>query len=327
MRQSKRKLCVWILTVLLALSACASGREDAISQSPEETAKTWERVWAQRNAEQGATKTIRLGSSLYAVQIAREFTLLSVSNEDWEDDMVACYHNGNTLLDFAVYQFSKEGYPDTLEEFVKEEAEEYEASEIVTGETVNGISVGIYRSIAEYGSVFRDGLTYVLENNDEYVEIDFWFIGYQAESEAREIVNSLTLIESAPLSLGAYQIQIPKDFTLLSEADANPAVYTSVFDSVRLYVRRFPGAEASLPGFVRAEAARNGGSDIETDAEINGVPVASYRSIEALDGAFHSMLTYVFEDGSGFTALAFRLDSITAEAEAEAILETLNVPN
>ena len=320
MKRRERNFFCWVLTVLITLPACA----DAVSESPPPPAETDALPVTQWIAENDGTKALRLGSSLYSVRIAREFSNLPISNEDWEDDMIACYHNETTLLDFAVYQFSKEGYPEALEEFIQEEAEEYEASEIVTGESVNGIPVGYYRSMDEYGGVFRDGLTYVFENGDEYIEIDFWFIGYQAENEALEIINTLTLIESESLPLGAYKIEIPQDFTLVSDESANPLVYASSSDSLRLYVSRFPAAELSLTDFVRSEVVRKGGSDMETDAEINGVSVASYRAIEALDGAFHSTLTYVLYDGDGFTSLTFRLDAITAEAETEAILDTLS---
>ena len=330
-----RQWTLWIgmFAVLFALSACASVVETAGPDSPgQETNGTA----APESHESAGKKTIRLGSSLYAVEIARSFSLLNVSNEYWEDDMVARYHNEDTLLDFAVYQFSKEDSPDTLEEFTREEAEEYEASEIVTDMNVNGIPAAYYLSAAIYGGVYRDGLTLVLENEgEEYIEIDFWFVGYQAESEAWEIVRSLTEIESKRLTLGAYQtyqIWIPADFTPVSDKTDNPAVYENGSASLRVYIGSFPAEGQTLAEFVRSR----GGSDIETDSEVNGIPAAFYRSVEALDGAFHSVWTCVLaeyapdSDGSGdntpdgFITLAFRLDGISAEAEAEAILDTLS---
>ena len=319
MRRGGRTLYSLILSVLLTLSACVPA-QDAVPESPGYESGAESSVAAARDAESDATKTIRLGSSPYALRISREFSSLRVSNEDWEDDMVAAYHNGDKLLDFAVYQFSKEGYPDTLKEFAEQEAAEYEASEIATDETVNGIPIGYYRSIDNYGGVYRDGATYALENGDEYIEVDFWFIGYQAEEEMRKIISTLTVAESQTLSLGGYQIRVPEDFSLVSDTDANPAVYKSGNASLGLYVSRFPADEMTLTDFARSQ----GGSDIETDAEINGIPAASYRAVEAMDGAFRSTLTYVLEDGDGFTALKFRLDGITAEAEAENILNTLS---
>ncbi|MBR0282370.1 MAG: hypothetical protein IJQ81_12410 [Oscillibacter sp.] len=325
MRRGKRTLYSFILSVLLALSACASV-QNPVSESPGYESGAEFSVAAARDAQSDGTKTIRLGSSPYALRISREFSSLRVSNEDWENDMVAAYHNGDKLLDFAVYQFSKEGYPDTLKEFVEEEAAEYEASEIETDEAVNGIPIGYYRSMDNYGGVYRNGVTYALENDDEYIEVDFWFIGYQAEEEARKIISTLTVLESETLSLGGYQIRVPEDFSLVSGADANPAVYASGNDFLRLYVTRFPAGGMSLTEFARSEALRKGGSNMETDAKINGIPAASYCAVEATDGAFHSTLTYVLEDDGGFMALTFRLDGITAEAETENILDTLSAP-
>ncbi|MBR3570086.1 MAG: hypothetical protein IKN96_04700 [Oscillibacter sp.] len=322
MRRGKRTLSCFLFSALFALSACASG-QGAVSENPDENAAAGaaSSIAALQAVRKDATKLLRLGSSPYAVQISRAFYPARISNEDWEDDMVACYQNNEKFIDFAVYQFSKEGYPDTLEEFTKEEAEEYEASEVATDETVNGIRVGRYRSVNEYGSVYREGMTYVFENDDEYIELDFWLIGYQAEEEMRKIVNSLTVVESEILSFGGYQIRIPKDMSLVSGAGANPAVYRNETSSLFLYVSRFPANETTLTDFVRDK----GGSDIETDAEINGIPVAFYRAMEPFDGAFRNTLTCVLDDGAGFTALTFRLDGITAEAEAEKILSTLTV--
>ena len=306
-----------MLIVLFALSACASGQNAAPEQPKDDTAAELSVVAT------GGEKIVRLGSSPYALRISAELSPLRVSNEDWADDMAAHYCDNDKLLDFSVYQFSKEGYPHTLKEFVEQEAEEYEATEMVTDMTVNGISIGYYRAMDSYDGVFRDGVTYVLDNHDEYIEIDFWFIGYQSEQKTREIINTLTVIESDVLPLGAYRIRLPRDFTLVSAADANPAVYKSGNMSLCLYISRFPAAQTSLADFVRAEASRKNGSNLETDAEINGIPAASYCAVEVMDGAFHSTLTRVLKDDGGFTALTFRLDGITAEAEAANILNTL----
>ena len=158
-----------------------------------------------------------------------------------------------------------------------------------------------------------------LENDDEYIEVDFWFIGYQSEQQARKIIDTLTVMESKILTFDTYQVRVPEDLRRISGVDENPAVYRTGNASLRLYVSRLPSNDMTLTDFVRAQ----GGSDIETDMEINGIPVASYRLVEAIDGTFHSTLNYVLEGGDGFTTLKFRLDGITAEAEAEEILETL----
>ena len=319
MSHKKQTLCLFMLTVLFALSACAS-EQNAASELPKDDTAAEPSIVTARSA-----KIVRLGSSPYALRIANELSPLRISNGDWADDMVASYCDNAKLLNFSVYQFSKAGYPDTLKEFVEQEAKEYEATDIVTDIAVNGIPAGYYRSTNNYDGVFRDGVTYAFESEDEYIEVDFWFIGYQSEEKAKDIINTLAVVESDVLPLSGYQILLPKDFTLISAADANPAVYESGNMSLYLYVSRFPAAQTSLADFVRAEARRKNGSNIETDAEINGIPVASYCAVEAMDGAFRSTLTCVLEGNGDFTALTFRLDGITAEDEAANILNTLSL--
>ncbi len=329
------KLWLSLFIAIFILSACASSAEPTLPDhavteevaAEDDHGETEDSLFSAGSAHMGE-KAIRLGSSLYTVRISREFSPMNVSNDYWEDDMVARYHNGATLLDFAVYQFSKEGYADTLEEFTREEAEEYEADEIVTDLNINGISAAYYRSINEYGGVYRDGLTLILEDYDEYLEIDFWFVGYLAENQAWEIIDSLTKVENKPLPLGAYRIWIPEDFIAVSDETANPAVYENGSASLRLYVGHFPATGETLSEFVRGR----GGSDIETDCEVSGIPAAFYRSVEALDGAYRSVWTCVLAENpsdlsgdvsGGFLTLAFQLDGITAEEEAKIMLDTL----
>jgi hypothetical protein len=324
-----RKWRPWIAALALAalLSGCSLGGGTAASDpaSPEESEAP------ALPTESADTKMVRLGTSHYGIEISRDFTNVNISNEEWEDDMVAHYHNENTLQDFVVYQFSKEDYPDTLEGLIQEEAEAYEATEVVTDMTINDIPVMYYSSTGNYGGVYRNSRTFAFENGDEYIEIDFWFVGYLAEDESWDIIRSLTKTGSNCLSLGkdgAYQIWIPDDFTPVANAAADIAVYENGSGSVHLYIGSVPNEKQTLNEYVRSR----GGSNIETDAEVNGIPAAFYRSVEALDGAYHSVRTCVLAEKSdganiptGFITLAFRLDGITSESEMAGILETLSV--
>ena len=327
MRHKTWKLLMAMAALALMLfgrapGAVAEASEPAVPD--EDTAPALQTVSAD-------TKMVRLGTSHYGMEISRDFTNVNISNDEWADDMIAHYHNENTLLDFVVYQFSKEGYPDTLEGFMQEEAENYEASEMVTDMTINGIPVMYYSSTGNYGGVFRDSRTFAFENGDEYIEIDFWFVGYLAEDESWKIISSLTKTGSNCLNLGrdgAYQIWIPDDFTPVAGAAEDTAVYEDGSGSVHLYIRSVPNEKQTLDAYVRSQ----GGSNIETDAEINGIPAAFYCSVEALDGAYHSVRTCVLAENpdnenipTGFITLAFRLDGITSEWEMEGILETLSV--
>ena len=144
-------------------------------------------------AEAG-TKVFQLGTSAYTIEIAESFEEGERTEEDISDDMVAYMHSPDTLLDFDVYQFSKEGYPDTLAAYVEAEAAEYEATEAVTDGEVNGIAAGWYRAEEVYEGETFTTLTYVMEDGDDYVEVAFWLDGENAEAEAQAIINTLTFV-------------------------------------------------------------------------------------------------------------------------------------
>ena len=143
---------------------------------------------------EGGTKTFRLGTSVYTIEIPESFVEGELTQEDIADDMVAYMHSEDTLLDFDVYQFSKEGYPDTLAEFVAQEAAEYEAAEVVADGEINGIAAAWYRAVETYEGQEYATLTYALEDGDQYVEIAFWLDGDASESEALAIIETLTFV-------------------------------------------------------------------------------------------------------------------------------------
>ena len=184
------------LTLILSLAACggnnAAPANDAQSApAPVEDAATPD-ADAAPVEEAAETKTLQLGTSAFSLTIPAYFTEGEVTDEDREDDQVAYYLSDATLIDFDVYQFSKEGYPDTLAEFVTEEAADYNASEIVTDAEINGIAVGYYRSVEAFEDEEYNVITYAFEDNGEYVEVAFWLDGDTAEAEVDAIINTLT---------------------------------------------------------------------------------------------------------------------------------------
>ena len=145
-------------------------------------------------AETAGTKVFQLGTSVYTVEIPDSFVEGERTEEDIADDQVAYMHSPDTLMDFDVYQFSKEGCQEKLADYAKAEAEEYNATEIVTDGNVNGIDAAWYRAVETYEGAEYTTLTYVLEDGDQYVEIAFWLDGENAEQEAQAIINTLTFV-------------------------------------------------------------------------------------------------------------------------------------
>ncbi len=141
------------------------------------------------------TRVYRLGTSIYTVTIPDSFAEGSRTEEDIRDDMVAYMRSDETLLDFDVYQFTKEGRPEKLVEYAEQEAAEYNAFEVVTGERINGIDAAWYRARETYEGKEYTTLNYLFEDGNQYVEIAFWLDGETAEAEAQEIISTLTFIQ------------------------------------------------------------------------------------------------------------------------------------
>ena len=144
--------------------------------------------------EAAGTKAYRLGTSAYTVMIPDSFVEGERTEEEVRDDMVAYMHSPDTLLDFDVYQFAREGYPDRLAAFVETEAAQYKATEVVPDGNINGIDVAWYRAVETWNGKAYDTLTYAMADGDDYVEIAFWLDGENAEAEAQAIIETLGFI-------------------------------------------------------------------------------------------------------------------------------------
>ena len=144
--------------------------------------------------EAAGTRVFRLGTSVYTLSIPDSFVEGERTEAEARDDMVAYMHSPDTLLDFDVYHFSKEGYPDSLAAFVEMEAAEYNATEVVSDGNINGIDIAWYRAVESYDGQEYATLTYAMEDGDSYVEIAFWLDGENAEAEAQAIMDTLSFI-------------------------------------------------------------------------------------------------------------------------------------
>ena len=140
----------------------------------------------------GQLRVLRLGSSPFTLTAPAGFVEGEMTQEDIEDDQVAYWYSNDTLLDFDVYQFGKDGYPDALAVYVEDEVSGYNAvTDLVTDGEVNGIPAAWYRTVEEYQDVAFDTLTYILDGGNEYVEVVFWLDGDTAGAEADAIIRTL----------------------------------------------------------------------------------------------------------------------------------------
>lgn len=144
-------------------------------------------------AAEKKTQTLRLGTSVYTIEVDASYAEGELTAEDLADDMVAYMKSPDILMDFDVYQFSKEGWPDTLEGIMLQEKEKYNASGWGT-QQVNGIDMGWFDAEEEYEGVTYETYTYILDSGDDYVEITFWLDGENAAQDAEKIMESIGFI-------------------------------------------------------------------------------------------------------------------------------------
>ena len=200
MRKARRMLSLALcLAVLLAALPCALGEEAA------EVAE----------AAGGGTWRLRLGSSDYTIEIYDHYVYGEVTEDDIADDQVAYLYSDQSKLDFDVYQFSKEGHAENLEDYVAEEAADYDAvTEIEREGVINDIPVAWYRTTEEYEGESYETITYILDNDDQYVEVVFWLDGADAEDEARMIIRTLRHVDVQVIRLGTspYCVKAYSDF-------------------------------------------------------------------------------------------------------------------
>lgn len=137
-------------------------------------------------------KQIPLGTSSFTLTVPDDYKQGEISDEDIADDQVAYWYSDASLLDFDVYQFSKEGLSPTLAEYVVEESSTYPAvTELVTDGEINLIPVAWYRAVDECEEGEYNTITYIFENGDEYIDVVFWLDGPTAEAEADFIIHNL----------------------------------------------------------------------------------------------------------------------------------------
>ena len=140
-------------------------------------------------AEGGIPKNAsRMGSSPYYMVLPDGLRREDVS--DGDSSRIASWFDDETQLRVEVYQWEKEGYPDALDEFVQQEAEEHDDAEVVTGVEFNGIPAAGYRYVPEEGDV-SSVIVYAFESDGDYIELSFTMGSDAAGPSAAAILNSL----------------------------------------------------------------------------------------------------------------------------------------
>ena len=124
------------------------------------------------------------------------------------------------------------------------------------------------------------------------------------------------------VKFGTLTMKIPDSFvngkvTSDDIAEGQTAYYKSDETLLDFDVYEFP-KEDDFGEFVKFFAGKKAASKT-----INGVNAAVYRSTDESDGQEYSTLNYMLEDEKEYVFIVFWLDGENAEAEAEAIINTL----
>jgi len=296
---------------------------------------------------------VRLGTSPYYLFCSASFREGGMTSADVAEGQVAYWLSDETLLDFDVYQRSKAGLPERLADYVAMEAAGYHADAVETDAQVNGIPVGWYRTVETWEGEDYETLTCVLDAGDDYVVIVFWLDGLTAGAEADAILHSLWR-DDAPeedegaqdegtgaaqaatrtLRLGSspFTLTVPAGFvegevTREDIEDDQVAYWYSNDTLLDFDVYQFSkdGYPDALAVFVEDEiSGYNEVTDLVTDGEVNGIPAARYRTVEEYQDVAFNTLTYILDGGNEYVEVVFWLDGDAADAEAEAIIGTLN---
>lgn len=282
----------------------------------------------------GQTRRLRLGSSMYTIEIDGSYTYGNVTEEDAAGGEVAYMYSEKLAVDFDVYQFAIADDASTLEDFVRAQADARgNAGEVVANGEINGIPVGWYRAVETYNGVDYQTVTYLMDDGGEYVQIVFWLDGEDAEAEVQGMIQTLAREDLIPVQLGSspYWVFCSASFheggmTSEDVAEGQVAYWQSEETLLDFDVYQFSkeGLSERLADYVADEASGYDGiSEIVPETTVNDIPVGWYRTVEEYDGQSYNTLTCVLDAGTEYVEIVFWLDGLTAGAEADAILHSL----
>ena len=277
---------------------------------------------------------LRLGTTSLMVKIDDSFIHGEMTEDDIADDQVAYLYSDETALDFDVYQFDKDGLPEALAEYAAQEASEYAGvTEVVTDGEINGIPVAWYRAVEQYDEGEYDTITYIMDVGGQFAEIVFWLDGEDCNAEAEAIMSTLSPVTMQAIRLGTspfvvYTMAAYEQGSMTEEeiADDMVAYWLSEDSTLDFDVYQFSkdGLPEALADYAAEEASGYAlVSEIVTSAEINGIPVAWYRTVEEYEEAEYDTITYILDNGDEFVEIVFWLDESLDSLEAEAIIHSL----
>ena len=174
---------IWILLAVILASVLLSGAAMAQEEVP--------------GAENDHMMTIAIGTTGYTIDIPDDCTRREIDEEHRADDMVSRYYSEDSDLDIDIYQFELNDM--SLEDYVKEESEEYGAEDVFFT-SLNEIVLAFYRSVEERDENTYQAFNYLFPTGDKwYAEIVIW-IHLDAHGMSPQEQLAMSIINSAKVA-------------------------------------------------------------------------------------------------------------------------------
>ena len=280
------------------------------------------------------TQELRVGTSNIYFTAPASYQKGPMNIEDTNLGQVAYYMSEDDLLDFDLYYWAK-ATGETLEDAFAEETDaEFAAAEF------GGVSFAYYYDEEEIDGETYKTMTYIAEDGEYFVEFVFWLDGDDAEAKAEAIMNTVAAKEDTEgktgdnlIRLGTSDLYITVEKTyvkgemLREDTDECQVAYYTTGNEGEMDFDVYYWAKGDGETLESTAADETAEYEAEAaDREINGIATKYYTAEEQAEGEdeAYKTLTYIIEDGDYLAELVFWLDGETAEADAEAIIASLN---
>lgn len=141
--------------------------------------------------DETGVKFFDLGNTKYRLVIPKTFNEGEPAQEDVADSLQACMRSSDSDLVFCVYKFKKPLSYTTLANYADDEAFIYSASEKNIENKINNIDAPYFNFKGKYDDVDYNAVTYLLETDEDVIEVVLRYTENDTAALVTEIMNTL----------------------------------------------------------------------------------------------------------------------------------------
>lgn len=274
---------------------------------------------------------LRIGSSSLCISLPTTFVEAVGSEEEFkEEGYLGNYYSPYGIFDFDLYQCPVADELPTLEEFVMDDCNKYNGTELALDEEINGIAIASYSSVEVYDEISYQCETYTFQEGAYYYQLCFYWTDADAKEDVEAAIATLAPIEKKAVQLGAspYSVTVPADVEVMVEESEDESLsivrYSAPSFAFTVYELTNPEVHYTLEEYAKLEAEYYEGTEL-TFSEINGVPVASYYYTHS-DKYYNNVatLTYCIENGgNSYIDIDFYIEDYVSMYQALDVISTL----